>query len=59
VINEAIAKCAREGVRAGFRCSERACLQYCEGHWGAAPQCPSANRNEYGSQRGDGVKPRT
>jgi hypothetical protein len=48
-MSEAIAKCAREGVLAGFLCSERARLHYCDGHWGKVPLCPTANRNEYGS----------
>ena len=48
-MREAIAQCSREGVLAAFLCGERVRLQYCDGHWGAAPQCPSANRNEYGN----------
>lgn len=48
-MSEALAKCAREGLLAGFLCSERARLHYCDGHWGQVPQCPTANRNEYGS----------
>ena len=35
-------RCERENVIAGFVCKERARLQYCEGEWGAAPQCPVA-----------------
>ena len=34
--------CERENVIAGLVCKERARLQYCEGEWGAAPQCPAA-----------------
>ncbi len=48
-MNEALAKCAREGLLAGFLCAERARLHYCDGHWGQVTQCPTANRNEYGS----------
>jgi hypothetical protein len=35
-------RCERENVIAGLVCKERARLQYCEGEWGAAPQCPAA-----------------
>jgi len=36
----AVSRCERENVLAGFVCKERARLQYCDGHWGEAPQCP-------------------
>ena len=36
-----MSRCERENLLAGFVCKERARLQYCEGHWGEAPQCPS------------------
>ena len=38
----ALSSCERENVIAGLVCKERARLQYCEGEWGAAPQCPAA-----------------
>ena len=34
--------CERENVITGFVCRERARLQYCDGEWGEAPQCPLA-----------------
>jgi hypothetical protein len=37
----ATSQCERENVLVGFFCRERARLKYCEGHWGAAPQCPT------------------
>ena len=37
----AVARCERENVLVGLFCKERARLQYCEGQWGDAPQCPS------------------
>jgi len=35
-------RCEREGVITGLVCMERARLQYCDGEWGEAPQCPLA-----------------
>lgn len=41
VLAAALARCEREDVLVAFVCRERARLQYCEGHWGTAPQCPT------------------
>jgi hypothetical protein len=41
VLASAMSRCERESLLAGFLCKERARLQFCEGHWGEAPQCPS------------------
>jgi hypothetical protein len=38
----ALGRCERENVIAGLVCKERARLQYCEGEWGVAPECPAA-----------------
>ena len=40
-LSSALSRCERENVIAGLVCKERARLQYCEGEWGAAPQCPA------------------
>ena len=37
--------CDRENVIAGLVCKERVRLQFCEGEWGVAPQCPMAMLN--------------
>jgi hypothetical protein len=37
-----LSRCERENVIAGLVCKERARLQYCEGEWGVAPECPAA-----------------
>lgn len=37
----ALSVCERENVLIGLLCRERARLQYCDGHWGEAPQCPT------------------
>ena len=39
----AVSRCERENVLVGLFCKERARLQYCEGHWGDAPQCPTVD----------------
>jgi hypothetical protein len=36
----ALSSCERENAIVGLFCKERARLQYCDGQWGAAPQCP-------------------
>ena len=36
----ALSNCERENAVAGLFCKERARLQFCDGQWGAAPQCP-------------------
>jgi hypothetical protein len=36
----ALSQCERENAVVGLFCKERARLQYCDGQWGAAPQCP-------------------
>ncbi len=38
----ALGRCELENVIVGLVCKERARLQYCEGAWGAAPECPVA-----------------
>ena len=38
----ALARCERENVIAGLVCKELARLEYCDGEWGVAPQCPAA-----------------
>ena len=40
LLASATSRCERENPIAGFICKERARLQYCDGYWGAAPQCP-------------------
>jgi hypothetical protein len=42
-LNAAVSRCSREGFIAGIVCSERARMQYCEGYWGAVPQCRGAS----------------
>jgi len=42
LLTAAMSRCERENVLVGVVCKERARLQYCEGHWGDAPQCPSS-----------------
>ncbi len=37
-----LSRCEQENVIIGLVCKERARLQYCEGEWGAAPECPVA-----------------
>jgi hypothetical protein len=44
---DAIAQCGREGFFAGVVCEQRVRLQYCEGHWGQAAQCPNGIVNEH------------
>jgi len=41
LLASALANCDRENFIAGLVCKERARLQYCEGEWGKAPQCPA------------------
>jgi len=38
----ALNRCERENVIIALVCKERARLQYCEGEWGVAPECPAA-----------------
>ena len=38
----ALSRCERENVITGLICKERVRIQYCDGEWGAAPQCPAA-----------------
>ena len=45
---DAIDKCGREGFLAGVICEQRVRLQYCEGYWGKAAQCPSGIVNDHG-----------
>jgi len=45
---DAIAQCGREGFFAGVVCEQRVRLQYCEGYWGQAAQCPSGIPNDHG-----------
>jgi len=42
LLASAMSRCERENPIGGFLCKERARLQYCEGHWGSAPQCPAS-----------------
>jgi hypothetical protein len=37
----ATSRCERENALVGFFCKESARLQYCDGHWGEGPLCPS------------------
>ena len=46
---DAIDKCGREGFLAGVICEQRVRLQYCEGYWGKAAQCPSGIANDHGA----------
>lgn len=43
-MNDALARCSREGFLASVVCTERARMQFCEGYWGAVPQCRGAAR---------------
>jgi hypothetical protein len=45
---EGIARCGRENFIAGVICEQRVRLQYCEGYWGQAAQCPSGINNDHG-----------
>ena len=45
---DAITRCGREGFLAGVICEQRVRLQYCEGYWGEAAQCPSGIANDHG-----------
>ena len=40
LLASALSRCERENAVVGLFCKERARLQYCDGQWGAAPQCP-------------------
>ena len=42
LLASATSRCERENPIAGLLCKERARLQYCEGYWGTAPQCPAS-----------------
>ena len=48
LLQAAVAGCAKENLLAGFVCDQRARLQYCDGHWGEAPECPGGNRVDSG-----------
>ncbi|MEO8676059.1 MAG: hypothetical protein ABI569_10795, partial [Casimicrobiaceae bacterium] len=41
-LDNALAGCARENFFGRVVCEQRARLQYCNGYWGKAPQCPDA-----------------
>jgi hypothetical protein len=43
-MSAALATCSRENFLASVVCTERVRLQYCEGFWGAVPQCRAATR---------------
>jgi hypothetical protein len=45
---DAISQCGREGLLASVICEQRVRLQYCEGYWGQASQCPSGIANDHG-----------
>lgn len=45
---DAISQCGRQGFLAGVICEQRVRLQYCEGYWGQAAQCPSGIPNDHG-----------
>jgi hypothetical protein len=45
---DAISQCGRDGFFAGVVCEQRVRLQYCEGHWGQAAECPSGIPNDHG-----------
>jgi hypothetical protein len=45
-MSDAIARCPLDLSR--FSCEQRLRAQYCEGHWGQAPQCPSIPYTERG-----------
>lgn len=48
LMTDAITRCGHEGFFAGVICEQRVRLQYCEGYWGQAPQCPSGIANDHG-----------
>jgi hypothetical protein len=50
-MNAALASCSGQNFLAGLVCSERARLQYCDGFWGAVPQCRGATRADDARQR--------
>ena len=45
---DGIALCGRENFIASVICEQRVRLQYCEGYWGQAGQCPSGISNDHG-----------
>lgn len=45
---DGIARCGREDFIAGVICEQRVRLQYCDGYWGQAAQCPSGVNNDHG-----------
>jgi hypothetical protein len=47
-LNDALARCASEGVFARIGCEHRARSRWCEGHWGEVAQCPGAVANDHG-----------
>ena len=48
LMGDAITRCGREGFFAGVICEQRVRLQYCEGYWGQAAQCPGGIANDHG-----------
>jgi len=44
-MNDALARCDREGGFSGFICDQRVRLDSCEGYWGKVPQCPNPPEN--------------
>ena len=47
-LNDALARCASEGVFARIGCEHRARSRWCDGHWGEVAQCPGAVANDHG-----------
>ncbi len=46
IFTAATERCERDGGLFGFACKERARLDYCDGQWGDAPQCPVAPKRD-------------
>jgi hypothetical protein len=39
-MNDALARCEREGGLSAFVCEQRTRVDACDGYWGTAAQCP-------------------
>jgi hypothetical protein len=48
VLNEGLARCAREGLLDRIGCEQRLRVQYCGNSWGLVPQCPIGPSNDHG-----------
>ena len=48
VLNEGLARCAREGILERMGCEQRLRSQYCGNSWGLVPQCPIGPATDHG-----------